>query len=581
MIKFLLSSVLALSFFSIQAIDKHQIFIHFPTDGFALSADAKDELRALLQKLPTDFEYELSIAGHTDDVGAAGYNQKLAQRRARAVKQFLLSAGMPQEFIAVESHGEFKPLLENADANARSQNRRVEISLTVYRFDSVEELEAAISKKTHSSRLIDPLQTNRVEGNQGTSLHIRPGSFIDAEGRVYEGPVLIELQEALDMGEFISHQLYTQRNDEVLISGGMFKVRATTESGEELYLDSGQSIMATVPTQGVQNGMQQFTSLTGQDWQVSDNPVNGFLDVEMPPYPTVNYHPCTLPPYLGYKKPKPVEPEVWTEPREPSAPDPLDFKPEIAWYQKPFAERIERSAQERLQVAQSEYQEKMALYLRKKDLYDEHQKNFKLACEKYSKALVQWQEGRAQDSIAHLNSEEYQMRLASNKAHYKQAVAEYRIRVNSWEELRAAKMDSAIKALDERGVVSEQMLNSYVTSVSELSWINIDRFWKMRDSERQMIVLNDPDKIDERAFIVFKNIKCILPMYAMANGADNSRYQMDNVPKDERFALMAYRVENGKPQVYFQDYDPRHEHRITYKEYTFSEFRKLLDELQV
>ena len=55
---------------------------------------------------------------------------------------------------------------------------------------------------------------------------------------------------------------------------------------------------------------------------------------------------------------------------------------------------------------------------------------------------------------------------------------------------------------------------------------------------------------------------------------------MTDVPKDERFALMAYRVENGRPQVYLENYDPRKEHVIEYKEYSFSEFKALLSTLQ-
>ena len=102
MIKFLLSAILSLSFISLSAIDKHQAFIHFPTDGHQLSKEAKAELQKLLQKLPSDFEYAISISGHTDNMGTAGYNEGLAKRRALEVKRFLLSAGMQEEQIEVE-----------------------------------------------------------------------------------------------------------------------------------------------------------------------------------------------------------------------------------------------------------------------------------------------------------------------------------------------------------------------------------------------------------------------------------------------------------------------------------------------
>ena len=99
MLKFFLSSLLALSFISVQAIDQHQVLVQFPTDAYQLSAEAKAQLNKLLEKLPRDFEYEISISGHTDNIGAASYNDVLAERRAKAVKQYLLSAGMQAELI--------------------------------------------------------------------------------------------------------------------------------------------------------------------------------------------------------------------------------------------------------------------------------------------------------------------------------------------------------------------------------------------------------------------------------------------------------------------------------------------------
>lgn len=580
MLKFFLSSVLALSFLSVQAIDQHQVFVQFPTDEYQLSAEAKAQLNKLLEKLPRDFEYEISISGHTDNIGAASYNDVLAERRAKAVKQYLLSAGMQAELIKLKSFGEFQPLLKNHHAENRSKNRRVEVKLTVFRFENVEELEAVLADQTKSQHIIDPLQRSQVEGEHGTALHIQPHSFVSKNGEIYSGPVIIEMQEALNMGQFISNQLFTKSGDEVLISGGMFKVSARTETGEALFLDSASSMYATVPAPaGVDPNMQQFVSGSGADWSLTSNSVNGFLDIEMPDHPTVNYHPCALPPYPGYKKPKPVEPEVWTKPREPQAPDPLDYQPEIAWYQKPFTASIREKAQEQLKEAQIEYQEELALYHKKKDLYDDHRKSFKKACAAYNRALAEWKIARVEDSINHINSEEYQMRLASNKAHYAQAVAEYQVRLEAWQELRAARMDSAIQAMEANGLVSEQMMSSYIMAVSELSWINIDRFWKMRDSQRQLIVLNDKDEKEERAFMVFKEINCILPMDARIENEERY-YEMADVPKDERFALMAYRVENGKPQVYVEDFDPRKEHEIEFKEYSLTEFKALLSTLQ-
>ena len=579
MLKTFCSLLCNVLFFSAQALEQHQVFLQFATARHQLSPQAQADLQKLLNQLPQAFDFEISIAGHTDDRGTDFYNKGLAQRRALAVKDFLVGAGVSEEAIAVASYGEWRPLQKNTSAEARQKNRRVEVRLTIYKFENVEELEAVLAEKDRTRQIIDANSRTTVEGKHGMTLHLPAGAFVDETGAPYTGPVLLELQEALEIGQFITNQLYTQSEDQVLISGGMFKISATTEEGVPLQLDSGQSIYATVPTPAVDPQMQQFTSSTGAVWQASDQPVNGFLNIKMPPRPTLQYNPSILPQYEGYKKPKPVEPEIWVEPRRPEAPDPVDFEPEIAFYQKPLAARIKRKAAQRLQQAQREYEEKLNLYQRKKDLYDDHEKNYALACEKYQQALVDWQAAREEDSLAFLQSEDYLLRKASNKVKYLLALEKYRKKVDRWEDLRATKMDSALAELDEKGIANEQMMNSYITSVSKLKWINIDRFWKMRDSQRQMVVLNDADEAQERVFIVFKNLQCVLPMKSVQEGR-KTFYQMDGIPKDERFAFMAYRVENGKPQVYLENFDPRKTQTIQYREVSFKEFRALLEEVQ-
>jgi outer membrane protein OmpA-like peptidoglycan-associated protein len=69
----------------------------------------------------------LTVAGHTDDVGSAQYNQGLSERRARAVAQYLESKKVNAVRLAVVGKGESMPITSNTTEGGRAENRRVEI----------------------------------------------------------------------------------------------------------------------------------------------------------------------------------------------------------------------------------------------------------------------------------------------------------------------------------------------------------------------------------------------------------------------------------------------------------------------
>jgi outer membrane protein OmpA-like peptidoglycan-associated protein len=71
----------------------------------------------------------IEVAGHTDSVGEADYNQGLSERRAGAVAQYLTSKGIKQERTISIGGGENHPVASNDTDVGRAQNRRVELSL--------------------------------------------------------------------------------------------------------------------------------------------------------------------------------------------------------------------------------------------------------------------------------------------------------------------------------------------------------------------------------------------------------------------------------------------------------------------
>ena len=70
---------------------------------------------------------KVEVAGHTDAQGSDAFNLKLSQRRAEAVRAYLVSKGVDGTRLAAKGYGESVPVGDNATAAGRAQNRRVEL----------------------------------------------------------------------------------------------------------------------------------------------------------------------------------------------------------------------------------------------------------------------------------------------------------------------------------------------------------------------------------------------------------------------------------------------------------------------
>ena len=96
-------------------------------------AELRPEDRELLSRvagiLMTSHDYTVSVNGHTDDVGSEAYNQGLSERRAEAVRSYLVKAGLPAEIFTVQGHGKTLPLVRGSSEAARAKNRRVELGI--------------------------------------------------------------------------------------------------------------------------------------------------------------------------------------------------------------------------------------------------------------------------------------------------------------------------------------------------------------------------------------------------------------------------------------------------------------------
>jgi len=92
-----------------------------------LLSSAKVKLDQVADALLAVRARNLIVEGHTDSRGSESYNQGLSQRRADSVRDYLVQRGYPADRIQARGKGEGSPIADNASAEGRANNRRVEI----------------------------------------------------------------------------------------------------------------------------------------------------------------------------------------------------------------------------------------------------------------------------------------------------------------------------------------------------------------------------------------------------------------------------------------------------------------------
>jgi outer membrane protein OmpA-like peptidoglycan-associated protein len=103
--------------------------LKFEFDKAELRPQDRELLARIAGILVTSPDFTISVNGHTDDVGSDAYNQKLSERRAQVVRDYLEKAGLPAQILTVQGHGKSLPLVRGTSDAARARNRRVELGL--------------------------------------------------------------------------------------------------------------------------------------------------------------------------------------------------------------------------------------------------------------------------------------------------------------------------------------------------------------------------------------------------------------------------------------------------------------------
>ncbi len=101
--------------------------INFDTGSDVIKPESKTVLDEIVALLKENKDWKMTVEGHTDNVGGADYNQKLSEKRAAAVKDYLVKAGIETARLNSAGFGMSKPVETNESSFGRAQNRRVEL----------------------------------------------------------------------------------------------------------------------------------------------------------------------------------------------------------------------------------------------------------------------------------------------------------------------------------------------------------------------------------------------------------------------------------------------------------------------
>lgn len=101
--------------------------VNFDFDKAVIRPEDYATLDENVETLRTWGDVDVEVAGHTCNIGTDAYNLGLSQRRANAVREYLIGKGIPAERLTAKGYGESRPAFSNDTIEGRAQNRRVEL----------------------------------------------------------------------------------------------------------------------------------------------------------------------------------------------------------------------------------------------------------------------------------------------------------------------------------------------------------------------------------------------------------------------------------------------------------------------
>lgn len=548
-----------------------ELLIHFEKGRPELTSAARGQLDLFLKECPLEGEYAFTLNGHTDSDGSDAYNNRLSEARALAVMRYLLDRGIPADVVHVAHSGESTPIRPNSQDEGMAQNRRVSIVFEQRFFSGTAELRSALQEGSVQRFMIDAGRANTVKGSAGVGLGFAANSFVDATGNRAEGPVTVELTEALGYQAIIGHRLSTRSGERMLETGGMLKVSARDANGRELRLAAESPMDVSVPSRTVQEGMELFLSTDGADWTTTGRPLANVERWVEPQEPYVPDATRSLPVYRESMKGKPMKPSIPVLRKAPLPPRRESYQPQKSLFGFLCRGRA-------IEQAQARYDKAVAAYERRLERHAFHVARFETELaehparlERYRVRKQAWDEQKKAEYAAWLiNVYGPAAEAAGIRAVSRQRLVDSLMTV--WQVKRDSSYESYVTRSDLNGTGDMGGLRSYVFQSSQLGWINCDRFYDVPVAEKGQVIAQGRAPSETETFLVFTDLRCVLSMERRSTGT----WASPDVDQKQPAVVFSYTVIDGRPHVCNRPVVPGERTELKFEPSSFAAIGELL-----
>ncbi len=177
----------------------------FATGSAELSLDGQRQVRKLASAFDATESTAILVVGHTDATGSAETNQKLSERRARAVASILAEQGIAAERMYFQGAGASRPIADNTDSMQRGKNRRVEIvevndpAMLVKRINAEQNNPKYLAHGTATEATAAPTKPGTT-AQSSTQSSKQPSSSTTAQTQTSRKPTAAHTGKVIDFG---------------------------------------------------------------------------------------------------------------------------------------------------------------------------------------------------------------------------------------------------------------------------------------------------------------------------------------------------------------------------------------------
>ncbi len=439
------------------------------------------------------------------------------------------SGEMSQTTIDSSDPGSIAKLIEteNQFATSGNSNSRVKRREVRGQFRDLEELRKEFVSKEEGFE-VSADEEIEIVGKQGTRIYVPKEGLLRSNGEIVTGKVRIQLIECYNNVSFFAHQLNTTTtSDELLESGGMIRVIAL-QDGDTLTNAPMQPMTVCFPKNGTDKpGMRSFlgeeNSEGGMDWKIDPVAVpgeqlTGVSDLQMKWNDLSRSGPMVTKRFqMSMARPKTDEGDekiVW------------DFKDSVGTLDEWMAKQVWDRRMSPLSMAEKEFTMKVSVTLTERGTVE-------------SVTSTHLVDQPTLDQLYMFFRKAPQLNM-----HGKRSKVKYAIYLNGKQVNENSSFASELKKQNgegratKLGKVPDADLKYYIMEVSQLGWINCDRF--SRD-DRERVALRVSGEENTEVYVVFTKVKSQMGHLIQSGGT-----YFENLPKGEPIKIVAMKKENDE-----------------------------------